>query len=199
MTRDEVKTILATIEATYPGYFKNEASDAARQRLNVWAVALANEPAQEVNAALIEALKICTFPPSIADIFKQLRSRRAVSLPREAELWRITNSVARKIRANNERAAYGGYIDAAGKHSRADLRAENQALFDSLPGPVKEWAGGPGELAALLDREDGDLMAYVRPGFKKAIEVAQAQEVRRLEQLPPGERPSFDALPSAGE
>ena len=140
-----------------------------------------------------------THQEKIAVIFGQMRTWRAGSLPSEAELWRITSAAARKIRENNERAAYGVYIDADGRHTPADLRAENQALFDSLPGPVKEWAGGPGELATLFDREDGDLMTYVYPGFKKAIEAAQAREVRRLEQLPPKERPYLDALPPAGE
>lgn len=199
MTRNEVKSMLATMETVYPGYFKNEADDAARQRIDFWAVALKNEPAQEVRDALIEASKICKFPPSPADIFEQLRARRVDALPGVAELWRSTSTAARKIRTNNERAASGGYIDAAGKHSPSDLRAENQAIFNALPDAVKEWAGGPNELASMFDREDGDLMTYVYPGFKKAIEAAQAQEVRRLEQLPPGERPCLYALPPTGE
>lgn len=198
MTRDEVKAMLATMETVYPGCFRHETDDAARQRIDFWAVALKNEPAQEVRDALVEASKVCEFSPSIADIFKQLRARRAGSLPSEAELWRITNSIARKIRANNERAAYGGYIDAAGKHSRADLRAENQTLFDSLPAPVKEWAGSPSELAAVLDREDGELEIFVRPGFKKAMEKAKADAVKAIEALPPGARPAMEALPPPG-
>ena len=199
MTRDEVKPILATIEATYPGYFKNEAGDAARQRLNVWAVALANEPAQEVHAALIETLKVCKFPPTVADIFEQLRARRAASLPGEAEMWRVTCRTARKIRTNIERAAYGGYVDAAGKHSPAELRAENKAAFDALPDAVKAWAGGPGELAAMLDREDADLLAYVRPGFKRAIEAAQALQIHNIEAIPSEQRTRYTSIEMAGQ
>lgn len=200
MTREEVKGILASIEQEYPQFFKNEAPADARQKLDRWSVAFVNEPVDDVRRALLEAMKVCEYPPKMSDIFKQLRARRADALPGAAELFRITSTAARKIRAINELAAYGGYIDASGrKYTRADLLAEKWVIFNALPGPVKEWAVGPDELASMFDREDGDLMTYVYPAFKKAIEAVQAQEVCQLEQLPPGERPCLDALPPAGE
>lgn len=189
MTREETKEVIIAIEQVYRNFFKSESAADAKARLNIWSVALANEPAQEVMEALVEALKVCKYPPTIADIFEQLRTRRAKALPNEAEIWKQTTA-ARQISTNSYHARNGGIMGPT-KKTASDLRNENQRIFESLPEAVRNWAGGPGELAAMFDKSDSDITSFVRPAFKKAIEAARADQVKDIEQLPPADRPKL--------
>lgn len=191
MTKEQTKEVVRGIETVYRNYFKNESIEDARARLEFWAIAFVNEPAQEVREALVEAMKVCQHPPTIADVFTQLRAKRAKSVPSEGATWEMTCKIEKQMRTNRERAAVGGYYDAEGKHTQSELLDENQRLFRRLPPAVQEWAGSANGLIDMFDRSDADISAYIRPQFKKVYEAAKAEKIKELEKLPPAERPEL--------
>ena len=189
MTYEEAKKLIMIEVANYTGFFKDRTPEMAKLQIETWASLFANESFEDVSAALGEAMKECTFPPTIGDVCKQLRAKRAKALPNEGEMWEITRKLERQMRNNKERAANGGYYDKDGRHTSKELIEENQRLFNSLPPAVQEWAGSASGLLDVFDRNDSDIAAFVRPAFKKAIEAARADQVKDIEQLPPAERP----------
>ena len=191
MTREEIKVLLASVEAAFPAFFKNESRDAAKARINLWAVTFANEDAAAVNAALLEALKTSEYPPTIASLFKVLRARRAQNQPSTAQLWEDARRIAAKVSTNNYRARFGGYYGPEGKLTPQDLYKRNEDLFASLPECVRVWAGSPNGLEEQLDRPADELTAFVLPSFRRAVEAQQEQEIIALEALPAAERPAL--------
>ena len=194
MTRDETKAILSVIAANFPAFYKGRAADAMKLQLDTWAAMFGNEPYSDVQSALAESLKVCTYPPSAADIFKQLRARRAEALPSEAKQWDAARKAAREISKNLYYAQTGGFCGPSGRLTPRDLYARNQDIFAALPPAVQSWAGSPLDLSELFDREDSELNTFVRPAFRKAIETQQAQAVAQIERIPAAERPAMALL-----
>lgn len=191
MTYEEAKKLIAIEVANYTGFFKDRTPEMAKMQIETWASLFANETYKDVGVALGEAIKECSFPPTVADVYKQLRALRAKNIPSEGETWEMTRKIERQMRTNRERAENGGFYDKDGKHSSAELYDDNQRLFRRLPPAVQEWAGSANGLIDLFDRNESDLAAFVRPQFKKVYEAAKAEKVKEIEKLPPAERPKL--------
>ena len=188
---------MSVIAANFPAFYKGRAADAMRLQLDTWAIALKNEDSAAVNEALMETLKTSEFPPTLGAIFGQLRARRAEALPSEAKQWDAARKAAREISKNLFYAQTGGFYGPSGRLSPQDLHTRNQDIFAALPPAVQSWAGSPLDLAEIFDREDSELNSFVRPGFRRAVEVQQAQAVAQIERIPAAERPALNAPETA--
>ena len=79
MTKYETAVIMATLRAAYPQYYARQSVEDAEAALNLWAMQFADEPADDVAAAVSAYIACDTkgFPPSIGQIKEKLDMLRA--------------------------------------------------------------------------------------------------------------------------
>lgn len=79
MTREETRALMAAIRAVYPKFCADDAS--RRAALELWAVALAELPAERARQALVEHLRASAFEPKPADLLRLGQPNRLEARP----------------------------------------------------------------------------------------------------------------------
>lgn len=143
---------------------------------NVWLYHFKDYPAEAVKRAFLAANAVCTFPIQPADIFVQLKTASAQSLPSESDLWQQTQKAAREIGQNLAWARSGGLLTSQGVKEPAELEERAGEVFASMPLEVQAWAGTPQELVYQMERPLGEIVQYVRPSFCKAVQASADAE-----------------------
>ena len=165
---------------------------------NVWLYHFKDYPAEAVKRAFLAANAVCTFPIQPADIFVQLKTASAQSLPSESDLWQQTQKAARQIEQESYWAATGGIVTGSGKLTPTHLREHVWQVFKSLPQAVQDWAGSPSELVTQMSRPLAEVTQFVRPSFAKAVKAAQPQALALQPEVPRLEPPRVDRAQPSG-
>lgn len=74
MTRDEAKKLLALIKVAYPSAYKDIDREFALATINMWQSTFPNVPYAVVETAFNQFRKKSKFPPTVADMFEELRT-----------------------------------------------------------------------------------------------------------------------------
>lgn len=100
MTRDETKTILATMASVYPRTLMPEVTELT---INVWFQLLQDVPYSSASVAVAAWLSTNKYPPTIADIREKLSPPDSRDAPEEA--WGTLMSAVRKFGHTQEQDA----------------------------------------------------------------------------------------------
>lgn len=161
MTKEEAAELILMNATLYKLGTKPLTDDEMKTIIDVWAYQFKDFPGDVVKRAFLAANRVCVYPITVADIFKQLSQ----NIDPDAE-WEALADAARKAQRflswRNFPMVTG--IDEKGGLLRSDGTKELKALFDSLPPAAKTYAGSVGGLEELARTPD---LTYRRVEFLK--------------------------------
>ncbi len=161
MTKEEAADLILMNATLYKLGTKPLTDDEMKTTIDIWAYQFKDFPGDVVKRAFLAANRVCVYPITVADIFKQLSQ----NIDPDAE-WEALADAARKAQRflswRNFPMVTG--IDEKGGLLRSDGTKELKALFDSLPPAAKTYAGSVGGLEELARTTD---LTYRRVEFLK--------------------------------
>lgn len=187
MTKEEAAELILMNATLYKLGTKPLTDDEMKTVIDVWAYQFKDFPGDVVKRAFLAANRVCVYPITVADIYKQLSQ----NIDPDAE-WEALADAARKAQRflswRNFPMVTG--IDEKGGLLRSDGTKELKALFESLPPAAKTYAGSVGGLEELARTPD---LTYRRVEFlkqsreeietspKEAAQLRGGPEAARLE------------------
>lgn len=73
MTREETLKFLAIVKVAYPMAYKDMDKDSKLATVNMWQATFSDVPYAVMSMALDHFRKVSTFPPTVADMYRELR------------------------------------------------------------------------------------------------------------------------------
>ena len=187
MTKEEAAELILMNATLYKLGTKPLTDDEMKTTIDIWTYQFRDYPDEVVKRAFLAANRVCVYPITVADIYKQLSQ----CIDPEAE-WGALADAARKAQKymswKNFPMVTG--IDEKGGLIRSDGTEELQVLYDSLPPAAKTYAGSVGGLKELAMTPD---LTYRRVEFlkqsreeietapKEAAQLRGGPEAARLE------------------
>ena len=187
MTKEEAAELILMNATLYKLGTKPLTDDEMKTVIDIWAYHFKDFPGDVVKRAFLAANRVCVYPITVADIFKQLSQ----NINPDAE-WEALADAARKAQKymswKNFPMVTG--IDENGGLIRSDGTEELQVLYNSLPPAAKTYAGSVGGLKELAMTPD---LTYRRVEFlkqsreeietapKEAAQLRGGPEAARLE------------------
>lgn len=184
MTREDAAKLIRMNFVLYKLGSKPLTDDEMEMMLDVWTFQFKDYPGDMVKRAFLAANRVCVYPITVADIFRQLASN--IDPPAE---WDALAAAARKaqkfISWRNCPMVTG--IDAQGGLLRSDGTKELQTLFEELPPAAKPYVGSVGGLEELAQTPD---LTYRRVEFLKQAREYIATAPREAARLRAGDTPA---------
>lgn len=184
MTKEEAAELILMNATLYKLGTKPLTDDEMKTIIDVWAYQFKDFPGDVVKRAFLAANRVCVYPITVADIFKQLSQ----NIDPDAE-WEALADAARKAQRflswRNFPMVTG--IDEKGGLLRSDGTKELKALFDSLPPAAKTYAGSVGGLEELARTPD---LTYRRVEFLKQSREDITTAPREAARLRSGPEPT---------
>lgn len=176
MTKEEAAELILMNATLYKLGTKPLTDNEMKTTIDIWTYQFRDYPGEVVKRAFLAANRVCVYPITVADIYKQLSQ----CIDPEAE-WGALADAAHKaqkyISWKNFPMVTG--IDEKGGLLRSDGTKELKALFDGLPPAAKTYAGSVGGLEELARTPD---LTYRRVEFLKQsreeIETAPMEAAR---------------------
>lgn len=161
MTKEEAAELILMNATLYKLGTKPLTDDEMKTTIDIWTYQFRDYPGEVVKRAFLAANRVCVYPVTVADIYKQL-SR---CIDPEAE-WGALADAARKAQKymNWKNFPMVTGIDEKGRLIRSDGTEELQVLYDNLPPAAKTYAGSVGGLKELAMTPD---LTYRRVEFLK--------------------------------
>ena len=161
MTKEEAAQLIRMNFTLYKLGSKPLTDEEMETTLDVWTYQFRDYPGDVVKRAFLAANRVCVYPITVADIYKQLSQ----CINPEAE-WEALADAARKAQRFLSWRSFPMVtgIGEKGGLLRSDGTKELKALFDSLPPAAKTYAGSVGGLEELARTPD---LTYRRVEFLK--------------------------------
>ena len=161
MTREDVAKLIRMNFTLYKLGAKPLTDEEMETTIDVWGYQFGDYDGDTVKRAFLAANRVCVYPITVADIFKQLSQ----SLDPSAE-WDALAAAAHKAQTFLSWRKFPMVIgiDEKGSLLRSDGQKELQALYDQLPPSAKRYAGSVGGLEELARTPD---LTYRRVEFLK--------------------------------
>ena len=156
MTREDVAKLIRMNFVLYKLGSKPLTDDEMQTTIDVWTYQFGDYDGDTVKRAFLAANRVCVYPVTVADIFKQLSQ----CLDPSAE-WETLAVAARKAQTF---LSWRKFPMVTG----IDGQKELQALYDQLPPAAKSYAGSVGGLAELAEMPD---LTYRRAEFLKQAQA----------------------------
>lgn len=161
MTKEEAAQLIRMNFTLYKLGSKPLTDEEMETTIDVWTYQFRDYPGEVVKRAFLAANRVCVYPITVADIYKQLSQ----CIDPEAE-WGTLADAARKAQKymswKNFPMVTG--IDEKGGLIRSDGTEELQVLYDNLPPAAKSYVGSVGGLEELARTSD---LTYRRVEFLK--------------------------------
>ena len=161
MTKEEAAQLIRMNFTLYKLGSKPLTDEEMETTLDVWTYQFRDYPGDVVKRAFLAANRVCVYPITVADIFRQLSQ----NIDPDAE-WGALADAARKAQKymswKNFPMVTG--IDEKGGLIRSDGTEELQVLYDNLPPAAKSYVGSVGGLEELARTSD---LTYRRVEFLK--------------------------------
>nr|DAE40525.1 MAG TPA: replisome organizer protein [Caudoviricetes sp.] len=161
MTKEEAAQLIRMNFTLYKLGSKPLTDEEMETTLDVWTYQFRDYPGDVVKRAFLAANRVCVYPITVADIYKQLSQ----CINPEAE-WDALADAARKAQKymSWKRFPMVIDIDEKGGPIRSDGTEELQVLYDNLPPAAKTYAGSVSGLKELAMTPD---LTYRRVEFLK--------------------------------
>lgn len=161
MTREDAASLIRMNFVLYKLGAKPLTDEEMELMLDVWTYQFRDYPGDTVKRAFLAANRVCVYPITVADIFRQLASN--IDPPAE---WDALAAAARKAQTflswRNCPMITG--LDEKGCLLRSNGTQELQDLFDGLPPAARSYIGSVGGLEELAQTPD---LHYRRVEFLK--------------------------------
>ena len=161
MTKEEAAELILMNATLYKLGTKPLSDDEMKTTIDVWTYQFRDYPGEVVKRAFLAANRVCVYPVTVADIYKQLSQ----CIDPESEWGALADAAhkAQKYMSWKNFPMVTG-IDEKGGLIRSDGTEELQVLYNSLPPAAKTYAGSVGGLKELAMTPD---LTYRRVEFLK--------------------------------
>lgn len=184
MTKEEAAELILMNATLYKLGTKPLTDDEMKTTIDIWTYQFRDYPGEVVKRAFLAANRVCVYPITVADIYKQLS--QCIDLGAE---WGALAEAARKAQRflswRNFPMVTG--IDEKGGIIRSDGTEEMKKLFESLPPAAKTYAGSVGGLKELAMTPD---LTYRRVEFLKQSREDITTAPREAARLRSGPEPT---------
>lgn len=184
MTKEEAAELILMNATLYKLGTKPLTDDEMKTTIDIWTYQFRDYPGEVVKRAFLAANRVCVYPVTVADIYKQLSQ----CIDPEAE-WGALAEAAHKaqkyISWRNWPIVIG--IDEHGGLIRSDGTEELKKLLESLPPAAKKYAGSVGGLEELARTPD---LTYRRVEFLKQVQGDISTTPREAARLRAGTTPA---------
>ena len=184
MTKEEAAQLIRMNFTLYKLGSKPLTDEEMETTIDVWTYQFRDYPGEVVKRAFLAANRVCVYPVTVADIYKQLSQ----CIDPEAE-WGALADAAHKaqkyISWRNCPMVVG--MDEHGCLIRSDGTEELKKLFESLPPAAKTYAGSVGGLKELAMTQD---LTYRRVEFLKQSREDITTAPREAARLRAGDTPA---------
>lgn len=184
MTREDAAKLIRMNFVLYKLGSKPLTDDEMEMMLDVWTFQFKDYPGDMVKRAFLAANRVCVYPITVADIFRQLASN--IDPPAEWDALAAAARKAQKFLSWRNCPMVTG-IDAQGGLLRSDGTKELQTLFEELPPAAKSYVGSVGGLEELAQTPD---LTYRRVEFVKQAREYIATAPREAARLRAGDTPA---------
>lgn len=152
MTKEEVIAILGVLKTSYPRFYQNMTKQEMFNTINLWYERFKHEDTRVVTLAVNNLIDTFSFPPTIADVKKAMRSLITVEEKTENDYWNELDKAVRNCLYNTSE------------------------VYEKLSPQIKKVIGHPAQLREMA-LSDGDVFATVTKGqFLKQIKVVLDRE-----------------------
>lgn len=184
MTKEEAAELILMNATLYKLGTKPLSDDEMKTTIDIWTYQFRDYPGEVVKRAFLAANRVCVYPVTVADIYKQLSQ----CIDPEAE-WGALADAARKAQKymNWKNFPMVTGIDEKGRLIRSDGTEELQVLYDNLPPAAKTYAGSVGGLKELAMTPD---LTYRRVEFLKQSREDITTAPREAARLRAGDTPA---------
>lgn len=184
MTKEEAAELVLMNATLYKLGTKPLTDEEMKTTIDTWAYQFLDYPGDVVKRAFLAANRVCVYPITVADIFKQLSQ----NLDPDAE-WDTLAAAAYKAQKylswRNCPMITG--VDEQGRLLRSDGTQELRELFEGLPPAAKSYAGSVGGLTELARTSD---LTYRRVEFLKQAREDISTAPKEAAQLRSGPAPA---------
>lgn len=184
MTKEEAAELILMNATLYKLGTKPLTDDEMKTTIDIWTYQFRDYPGEVVKRAFLAANRVCVYPITVADIFKQLSQ----NIDPDAE-WEALADAARKAQKymNWKNFPMVTGIDEKGGLIRSDGTEELQVLYNNLPPAAKTYAGSVGGLKELAMTPD---LTYRRVEFLKQSREDITTAPREAARLRSGPEPT---------
>lgn len=184
MTKEEAAELILMNATLYKLGNKPLSDDEMKTTIDVWTYQFRDYPGEVVKRAFLAANRVCVYPVTVADIFKQLSQ----CIDPEAE-WGALADAAHKAQKyiSWRKCPMVVGMDEHGCLIRSDGTEELKKLFESLPPAAKTYAGSVGGLKELAMTPD---LTYRRVEFLKQSREDITTAPREAARLRAGDTPA---------
>ena len=184
MTKEEAAELILMNATLYKLGTKPLSDDEMKTTIDVWTYQFRDYPGEVVKRAFLAANRVCVYPITVADIYKQLSQ----CIDPEAE-WGALADAAHKAQKyiSWRKCPMVVGMDEHGCLIRSDGTEELKKLFESLPPAAKTYAGSVGGLKELAMTPD---LTYRRVEFLKQSREDITTTPRESARLRAGDTPA---------
>ena len=148
--------MLSIFKSAWPGFYRNQTAEEARAAVNIWSDALAEYPAEAVMPAARRLIKTSTFPPSIADVCKQLDGLRGEDDAAERVWAQVLEAISDSLYHARER-------------------------FEALPPAAQAFVGSASNLRSMGMMDENMIQTTTRSQFLRMYPAMQERERLRAD------------------
>lgn len=184
MTKEEAAELVLMNATLYKLGTKPLTDEEMKTVIDVWTYQFRDYPGDVVKRAFLAANRVCVYPITVADIFKQLSQ----SLDPDAEWDALAAAAyeAKKYLSWRNCPMITG-LNEQGGLLRSDGTHELRELFEGLPPSAKSYAGSVGGLTELARTPD---LTYRRVEFLKQAREDISTAPKEAAQLRSGPAPA---------
>lgn len=184
MTKEEAAELVLMNATLYKLGTKPLTDEEMKTVIDVWTYQFRDYPGDVVKRAFLAANRVCVYPITVADIFKQLSQ----SLDPDAEWDALAAAAyeAQKYLSWRNCPMITG-LNEQGGLLRSDGTQELRELFEGLPPAAKSYAGSVGGLTELARTSD---LTYRRVEFLKQAREDISTAPKEAAQLRSGPAPA---------
>ena len=184
MTKEEAAQLIRMNFTLYKLGSKPLTDEEMETTIDVWTYQFRDYPGEVVKRAFLAANRVCVYPITVADIYKQLSQ----CIDPEAE-WGALADAAHKAQKyiSWRKCPMVVGMDEHGCLIRSDGTEELKKLFESLPPAAKTYAGSVGGLKELAMTPD---LTYRRVEFLKQSREDITTTPRESARLRAGDTPA---------
>ena len=175
----KILQMVGAIKTLYSYYGKDVAQD---QLIQLWTGLLKDYSDEEASYGLAEAMKVCTMPPTPADVIRHIEKARDLARDTDVIVW---DKLRRSLNECYRLTSYFGDFEELADGRTADMLARTKVkqIWEQLPIEAQRFMGSEAEFirkSRLDDKSQQIEEARFRKAFPDLRVHAKATEKRLL-------------------
>lgn len=176
-SKAKITQMIGAIKTLYSYYAKDVD---AEQLIQLWIGLLKEYPDEEVSYGLAEAMKVCTMPPTPADVISQIEKRRDLMRDNDVRVW---DTLRKGLGECYRLTGYFGIREHVDDNTTVDMLAREKikTLWENLPFEAQRFIGSENEFIRKSKLDEKSLQIEEARFRKQFAELrSQAKTAERI-------------------